>query len=271
AVALAGAGAWLKADQGHSRYFANQMYHHLTLRVLGEIPYGGADTGEVISTIRHIRAGDSESWFAAWSNTAERVSSAARSLSDPTSRGRALLRAHNYYRSAEFLLEPDDPRRPQTWAKNTQAFYDGLEALGIRHERIAVPYGSHHLNAVYFPGGAGSELRPLILACGGFDSTMEELYFVIAAGAVGRGYSVLIFEGPGQGSVLREQGLTFTHEWELPTGRVLDGFLASHPKPRQIVSIGISMGGYLAPRAAAFDPRIDGVVAFDVLFDMADV
>lgn len=28
------------------------------------------------------------------------------------------------------------------------------------------------------------------------------------------------------------------------------------------------MGGYLVPRAAAFDSRIDGVVAFDVLFDV---
>jgi alpha-beta hydrolase superfamily lysophospholipase len=31
--------------------------------------------------------------------------------------------------------------------------------------------------------------------------------------------------------------------------------------------IGASMGGYLAPRAAAFDKRIDGVVAYDVFFD----
>ena len=31
------------------------------------------------------------------------------------------------------------------------------------------------------------------------------------------------------------------------------------------------MGGYLAPRAAAFDSRIDGVVAFDVLFDFGAV
>jgi dienelactone hydrolase len=48
---------------------------------------------------------------------------------------------------------------------------------------------------------------------------------------------------------------------------VLDTFLASHPKPAKIVLIGESMGGYLAPRAAAFDNRIDGVVAYDVFFD----
>jgi len=271
AVAIAAAVLWPRTDLGQSRYFPNQMYHHLALRAFGEIPYGGADTGEVLATLRHIRAGDSESWFAAWHNTAERVSSVARASRDPISRGRALLRAHDYYRSAEFLLDSNDPRRPETWAKNTRAFYEGLEALQVRYERIVVPYGSHHLNAIYFQGGPGSESRPLILGCGGFDSTMEELYFTIAAGALERGYSVLVFEGPGQGSVLREQGLTFTPEWEMPTRSVLDAFLAGHPKPPHIVFVGMSFGGYLAPRAAAFDTRIDGVVAFDVLFDMAEV
>jgi dienelactone hydrolase len=32
----------------------------------------------------------------------------------------------------------------------------------------------------------------------------------------------------------------------------------------------MSMGGYLAPRAAAFDERVDGVVAFDTLFDFGE-
>jgi pimeloyl-ACP methyl ester carboxylesterase len=71
-----------------------------------------------------------------------------------------------------------------------------------------------------------------------------------------------------QGSVLRDQGLTFTHEWEKPVGAVIDRFLADHARPRKMVLVGMSMGGYLAPRAAAFDERFDGVVAYDVLFDM---
>jgi alpha-beta hydrolase superfamily lysophospholipase len=155
------------------------------------------------------------------------------------------------------------------WKKNVRAFYEGLDALGVPYERIRVPYGAHHLNALYFPGNEGAKTKPLIVACGGFDSTMEELYFVIVAGALERGYSALIYEGPGQGSVLREQGLTFTPEWERPTRAVLDTFLQSHPRPVRIVLFGMSMGGYLAPRAAAFDQRIDGVVTFDVLFDVA--
>jgi pimeloyl-ACP methyl ester carboxylesterase len=91
---------------------------------------------------------------------------------------------------------------------------------------------------------------------------------MLAASATSRGYSVLTFDGPGQGAPLREQGLQFTPEWEKPTSAVLDAFLASHARPEKIVLIGLSMGGYLAPRAAAFESRIDGVVSYDVGYDI---
>jgi alpha-beta hydrolase superfamily lysophospholipase len=96
---------------------------------------------------------------------------------------------------------------------------------------------------------------------------MEELYLSIGAAALRHGYAVLTYEGPGQGSVIREQGLTFEPDWEKPNGVVLDAFLANHAHPARIVLLGESLGGYLAPRAAAFDPRIDGVIAFDVFYD----
>jgi dienelactone hydrolase len=52
---------------------------------------------------------------------------------------------------------------------------------------------------------------------------------------------------------------------------VLDQFLHTHPKPSKIVLIGMSMGGYFAPRAAAFEERIDGVVAYDTCYDFGEV
>jgi pimeloyl-ACP methyl ester carboxylesterase len=51
---------------------------------------------------------------------------------------------------------------------------------------------------------------------------------------------------------------------------VLDAFIATHSPPNKIVLVGLSMGGYLAPRAAAFEPRVDGVVSYDILFDLLD-
>jgi alpha-beta hydrolase superfamily lysophospholipase len=255
-----------------TRFFADQAYHFQTLRVLDAIPFGGADTSEVLQTIGRIRAGDAQSWHDAWRATADRVARLAAETKDKTSAGLALLRAHSYYRTAEFFLSPSDPRRRPTAKKNLAAFYSGLDALNVDYERFSAPYGQRaRLNAVYYPGPAPDRGKPLVMFVGGYDSTLEELYFALAKAARDRGYPVLTYEGPGQGEVLREQGLMFTPEWEKPNAAVLDAFLERHDRPDKIVLVGMSLGGYLAPRAAAFDPRIDGVVAYDALFDLGAI
>ncbi len=258
-----------RGDVGQGRFFADQSYHFQTLRVLNDVPSDGADTAEVLQTIKHVRSGDAQGWFRAWSDTGDRVTRLAAATTDRIAKGRALLRAHNYYRTAEFFLSPDDARRPVSTAKNIQSFYAGLDMLAVAYQQIKVPYGEgHHLEAVYYPAAAGGPGRLLIVLGGGYDSTLEELYFVLVKDAHEHGYAVLTYDGPGQGSALRDQGLTFTHQWEKPTAAVIDAFLAGHSRPPKIVIVGMSMGGYLAPRAAAFDERLDGVVAYDVFFDL---
>ena len=110
----------------------------------------------------------------------------------------------------------------------------------------------------------------MIVSVGGFDSILEELYLVFGKAAIERGYSFLAYEGPGQGEPLRRYGLTFTPEWERPTRAVMDEFLRTHPKPGKMVLIGMSMGGYLGARAAAFDERFDGLVSYDTCFDVGE-
>ncbi|CAN5447050.1 hypothetical protein BH10PSE16_BH10PSE16_11080 [soil metagenome] len=256
---------------GERRFFRDQAFHFQTLRVLNNIHADGADTAEVLETIGHIREGDTQSWFDAWEATASRMLERAGRTGDARSRGQALLRAHNYLRTAEFFLPPSDPKRPISFQRNVEAFYAGLDALGVARDRMQIPYGPNHLNAIFYPGPPGAHDRPLLVLCGGFDSTLEELYFVLVPAAHERGFSVLTFEGPGQGTVLRQQRLTFTPKWEVPTAAVLDAHFAAYPRRAKTILIGMSMGGYLASRAAAFDRRIDGVVAFDVLFDFGAV
>ena len=277
-VVLWVAGVWLylrepiqwRGNTGR-RFFRDQAFHFQTLRTVNNICANGADTGEVLQTISNIREDNRESWFTAWELSASRLIVRAASIQDPRSRGQTLLRAHNYLRTAEFFLPPSDPRRPVAFQRNVEAFESGLDALGTVRERTQTPYGAGHLNVIYYPGPSAGLAKPLLVLCGGFDSTLEELYFVLVPAAHERGFAVLTFEGPGQGAVLREQKLTFTHEWELPTAAVLDAHFAAHPRQAKTILIGMSMGGYLAPRAAAFDSRIDGVVAFDVMFDFGAV
>jgi len=251
------------------RFFNNLTYHFETLRAVGYTVSGGADIGEALETVKLIEECDAQSWFAAWAATSDRVYALAERTKDPLSKGNAYLRAHGYQRLGGFLLPPDDPKRPASWEKEVAYFYEGLDALGVRYERITVPYESSSLRALYLPGPKGADQKPLIVMVGGFDSSMEELYLVLGRAAGDRGYSVLLYEGPGQGQALRN-GLKFLREWERPTKAVLDDFLRTHARPTKMVLIGMSMGGYFAPRAAAFEPRIDAVIAFDTCFDVGE-
>jgi len=257
------------SDVGRSHFFKDQSYHFQTLRALSHEPFGGSDTEEVLETIKHIRSGDAQGWYNAWNATAERTLALAERTQNAQSKGGAFLRAHTYFLTAEFFLPPSDPKRSIATQKNVSAFYNGLAALGVKWERMDAPYGNgYRLPMNYYPADAQNRKSTLLVFQGGYDSTLEELYFDLVKDAHDHGYDILTFSGPGQGSVLTEQKLPFTYEWEKPTSAVMDTFLAHHERPRKIVLIGQSMGGYLAPRAAAFDNRFDGVVAYDVFFDM---
>jgi pimeloyl-ACP methyl ester carboxylesterase len=260
----------VQASSPRGRFFTNQTFHYETLRNAGYIFSECADLGEMLETTKEITEGDPQSWYAAWAATADRVEALAERTQDPLSKGGAYMRASTYQRMGEFLLPPDDPKRTESFDKTVRLFFQGMDALGIRYEYFSAPYENGRLRALYLPGPAGSEKKPLIVAVGGFDSILEEKYPVIGKAALDRGYSVLTYEGPGQGEPLRKYGMKFTPEWEKPTASVLDEFLRTHEKPSKIVLLGMSMGGYFAPRAAAFEERIDGVVAYGVAFDFLE-
>ncbi|GAN59620.1 hypothetical dipeptidyl aminopeptidase/ acylaminoacyl-peptidase related protein [Acetobacter cibinongensis] len=256
---------------GTTRFFANQTFHFQTLRVLNDIAANGADLNEVLLTIGSIEEGNTDCWYQKFAELAERTQARIPGCMDRLSTAYAWLRAHNYWRTAEFLLTPQDPRRLTAWANQIAAFDQGLTVAGVPYTRLSVPYEGASLRAIVYSGPEGWEKRPLIVCCGGYDSTLEELYFVLVKAAYDRGYGVLTYEGPGQGAALRVHGLTFTPAWEKPTRAVLDMFEQTYFTAAKTILVGMSMGGYLAPRAAAFEPRLDGVVAYDVFFDMGSV
>lgn len=89
-----------------------------------------------------------------------------------------------------------------------------------------------------------------------------------------RGYNCLTFEGPGQGTVVRKQKLPFRPDWEKVVSSVIDFAVSSERQekvdPQRIALIGYSMGGYLAPRAAAFENRIAACIADDGVISIYD-
>ena len=116
--------------------------------------------------------------------------------------------------------------------------------------------------------------RPTLIAHGGFDSTLEEMYSSAAAPALERGYNCLTFEGPGQGGVIRKQGIPFRYDWEKVVTPVIDYAIDRNEElgidVNRIALMGMSLGGYLAARAGAFDHRISACVLNDGVYDGYD-
>ena len=172
-----------------------------------------------------------------------------------------------YYRMSEFFMYDGDSDKKKYYEKATDLFYqyyeDYFEGENPRIKRFTVPYENVELPVMHVvPEGKS---KGTILIHGGNDSYFEEFLFTVLY-MQEQGFEVYMFEGPGQGGVIRIQGMHFTHEWEKPVKAVLDYF-----KLEDVTIIGISLGGYLAPRAAAFDKRISKVVAWSIFPCFQDV
>jgi pimeloyl-ACP methyl ester carboxylesterase len=254
--------------------FDDASFSFETLRAAGFANYSGADLGEVLATAQGIPDGDEASWHREWKATAERVEEIGRkSLADGhrVSAREALLRASNYYRTAEFYLRDDPARDPEVTllsARSRDTFVTAMSLFEFGFERVSIPYQQTTLPGYLYRVDDSGRARPTIVYNNGFDSTLEESYFAIGAAALARGYNVLAFDGPGQGAALREQGLVFRSDWEAVIGPVIDCALTrGEIADDRIVLFGYSMGGYLVARAAAFDSRVAGLILDDGIYD----
>ncbi|RRJ62832.1 alpha/beta hydrolase [Paenibacillus oralis] len=250
--------------------FNDQTFSFKLLRTMGYAAFGGADIGECLSTAYRIKEGNFESWYEEWLRTANRVH---READESSKNGNKIsardfyLRASNYYRTAEFFLHgnPLDKRILETWGLSRSTFRQALTLLNLHWEIVTIPYENTELPGYLYL--AGNRPGPVLIVHGGYDSTAEELYFQVVISALERGYHCLVFEGPGQGAVIREQQIPFRHDWEAVVTPVVD-YLAKRPEviSDKIALMGISLGGYLAPRAAAYEHRLAACIANDGLF-----
>ena len=173
------------------------------------------------------------------------------------SEGRSMNAAF-YYRAAEFFTTRKDPDKELLYNKFIDHFYKAFQDEKI--ERFEVPYNDTFLPAIRIQ--PTDTKKGSLVMHGGFDSFIEELYFLMRY-LSDCDYEVIAFDGPGQGNALKRYGLSWDYEWERPTKAILDYF-----KLNDVTLLGISMGGWLCIRAAAFEPRIKRVIAWSVSFDV---
>ena len=139
-----------------------------------------------------------------------------------------------------------------------------MAPLRIRFEGTTLP-------AYLVPAtGHENETRPLLILTNGYDASVTDLYFASAVAASRRGYHCLIFDGPGQGEMLIQQGVHLRPDWEKVIGSVVD-FALTLPNidPKRIALSAWSLGGYLAVRAASGEHRLAACIADPGLFSMS--
>lgn len=244
-----------------------------TRTVLGFAPSGAADIGEVLAAIDGVAPHDVHGWFAAWDGLGDRVGSAAAQAKDAghrVSAAWAYLRASAYYGAALNAAAgiDDDAHVVPSFRKSRDAWDAWADLSGLDVERVEIPFESTALPGYFFRSGPGA--RPTIIAVNGSDATLTWVWAVCASGALARGYNVLAFDGPGQQSVLFDQGIPFRPDWEAVVGPVIDA-LTDRPDvdPDRIALYGGSQGGYWVARAAAFEHRIAAAIADPGVVDVS--
>ncbi|AWI03418.1 alpha/beta hydrolase [Clostridium drakei] len=131
---------------------------------------------------------------------------------------------------------------------------------------VMVPYEGTTLPAHYYQLNDTNEPKPVLILLTGFDGTKEEFYG-LAMTALEHGMNCLAIEGPGQGEVVKKQHLYFRYDYEAIVTPAVDYLLANEEvDPEKIVLWGESFGGYLAPRAAAFEHRLAACIANSGIF-----
>ncbi len=255
----------------------NPLYEEFGTRALFMATYGGADFGECAQTMARIGDGDFDAWHREWSATADglvEAADASAAAGHPVSAREAYVRATTYYRTSYYPLygAPVDERLRATFDREGEAFAKAAPLWDMPVELLEIPFeDGSTLPGVMLAVDDEPTPRPTIVHINGYDSNVHEMFAAFADAALRRGYNMLLFDGPGQGRNLVRDGMRMRPDWENVVRPVLD-FALERPEvdSERVVLAGWSWGGFLAPRAAAFEDRIAALWADPGLWDQRD-
>ena len=175
--------------------------------------------------------------------------------------------AWRLYELAAFYVGADDPRKWRFIDAMSASFDEAHRGLALT--RHAVPFGDGELTAMRWEADptdraqAPAGTPTTLIMMNGFDGYAEEI-IDFASHFPTRPFDTIAFDGPGQGHTVLA-GMPLEPQWERPTNAVLDYFGIE-----SAAALGVSFGGYLVTRAAAYCPRITHVIAFDMMYRLLD-
>jgi pimeloyl-ACP methyl ester carboxylesterase len=207
-----------------------------------------------------------EDWCAAWSARAKVHEDLGRASLEQGYRltaGEHLVRAAMYYHFAKFVFVQDQAQMRTAHRKAVECYTAALPFMRPPGERVSIGL---YVGVLRKPATSRS---PVLVMAPGLDSTKEELH-AYAEPFLARGIATLAIDGPGQGEA--EYEIPICGDYERAATVVVD-WIESRPdlNSERIAIWGVSLGGYYAPRAAAFEKRLRACIALSGPFDWAEI
>ena len=203
-----------------------------------------------------------EDWCSAWSARAKVHEDLGReSLSQGLrlTASEHLIRAAIYYHFAKFVFVQDPKQMRAAHMKAVECYRDGVAHARPPGERVAIPFEGKTIYGVLRGKG------PVLIMAPGLDSTKEEIH-AYEEPFLARGIAVLAIDGPGQGEA--EYEIPICGDYERAARAVVDWIEKRDDLDKSRIAIwGVSLGGYYAPRAAAYEKRIRACIALSGPFE----
>jgi pimeloyl-ACP methyl ester carboxylesterase len=220
-----------------------------------------ADFAEVTASVEHW-----DDWCAAWSRRGtvhEDLGREALNSGYKLTAGEHLARAAMYYHFAKFVFVQDVAQMKAAHMRAVQCYTDALPYLRPPGERVSIAWEGRTLYGVLRKPSSGR--CPVLIMAPGLDSTKEEIH-AYEEPFLARGIAILAIDGPGQGEA--EYEIPICGDYERAAHAVVDWIEKRDDlDPARIGMWGVSLGGYYAPRATAYEKRIRACIALSGPFE----
>ncbi len=234
--------------------------------------WGAASLGEIDQIGQRLRGreGDNDAWFAEWRAMAARMEKTAdghAAAGRELTAGTYYMHASTYYFVADRFCRLGEPKL-EAYRRCVRCFGEGMKRRWKNIERVEIPYEGKQLPGYFMKSPHAGNRAPTVVMFGGLDSAKELVIMYGGVELANRGIHCLVVDGPGQGEALRLHEIFSRYDYEAAGTAAYDYVITrSDVDPKRVAIAGVSLGGYYAPRVAAFEKRYAACVAWGAIYD----